>query len=48
MAALGVLGADPQAFGLAMEIERESRGDGHVDPSLTAASVAIVAAGGTA
>ena len=30
MAALGVLGADPQAFGLAMEIERESRGDGRV------------------
>ena len=48
MAALGVLGADPQAFGLAMEIERESRGDGPVDPSLAAASVAIVAAGGTA
>ncbi len=47
MAALGVLGADPQAFGLAMEIERESRGDGRVDPSLAAASVAIVAAGGT-
>jgi puromycin-sensitive aminopeptidase len=48
MAALGVLGADPQAFGMAMEIERESRGDGQVDPSLAAASVAIVAAGGTA
>jgi puromycin-sensitive aminopeptidase len=47
MAALGILGADPQAFGLAMEIERESRGDGRVDPSLAAASVAIVAAGGT-
>jgi puromycin-sensitive aminopeptidase len=47
MAALGVLGADPQAFGLAMEIERESRGEGLVDPSLAAASVAIVAAGGT-
>ncbi len=48
MAALGVLGADPQAYGLAMEIERESRGDGKVDPSLVAASVGIVAAGGTA
>jgi aminopeptidase N len=48
MTALGVLGADPQAFGMAMEIERESRGDGQVDPSLAAASVAIVAAGGTA
>ena len=47
MAALGVLGADPQAFGMAMEIERESRGDGQVDPSLAAASVGIVAAGGT-
>jgi len=47
MAALGVLGADPQAFGMAMEIEREARGDGQVDPSLAAASVAIVAAGGT-
>jgi puromycin-sensitive aminopeptidase len=47
VAALGVLGADPQAFGLAMEIERESRGDGQVDPSLAAASVAVVAAGGT-
>jgi len=47
MAALGVLGADPQAFGIAMEIEREARGDGQVDPSLVAASVAIVAAGGT-
>jgi len=47
MAALGVLGADPQAYGIAMEIEREARGDGQVDPSLVAASVAIVAAGGT-
>ena len=47
MAGLGILGADPQAFGLAMEIERESRGDGQVDPSLVAASVGIVAAGGT-
>jgi len=47
MSALGVLGADPQAFGMAMEIERESRGDGKVDPSLVAASVGIVAAGGT-
>jgi puromycin-sensitive aminopeptidase len=47
MAALGVLGADPQAYGMAMEIERESRGDGQVDASLVAASVAIVAAGGT-
>jgi puromycin-sensitive aminopeptidase len=47
VAALGVLGADPEAFGLAMEIERESRGDGKIDPSLAAASVAIVAAGGT-
>ena len=46
MAALGILGADPQAFGMAMEIERESRGDGRVDPSLVAASVGIVAAGG--
>jgi puromycin-sensitive aminopeptidase len=48
MSALGVLGADPQAHGLAMEIERESRGEGQVDPSLAAASVSIVAAGGTA
>jgi aminopeptidase N len=47
MSGLGVLGADPQAFGMAMEIERESRGDGQVDPSLAAASVGIVAAGGT-
>jgi puromycin-sensitive aminopeptidase len=47
VAALGVLGADPEAFALAMEIERESRGDGKIDPSLAAASVAIVAAGGT-
>jgi puromycin-sensitive aminopeptidase len=47
MAALGILGADPHAFGMAMEIERESRGDGQVDPSLVAASVGIVAAGGT-
>jgi puromycin-sensitive aminopeptidase len=47
MSALGILGADPQAFGMAMEIERESRGDGQVDPSLVAASVGIVAAGGT-
>jgi puromycin-sensitive aminopeptidase len=47
MGALGILGADPQAFGMAMEIERESRGDGQVDPSLVAASVGIVAAGGT-
>jgi puromycin-sensitive aminopeptidase len=47
MSALGVLGADPQAHALAMEIERESRGDGQVDPSLAAASVGIVAAGGT-
>jgi puromycin-sensitive aminopeptidase len=47
LSALGILGADPQAFGTAMEIERESRGDGQVDPSLVAASVGIVAAGGT-
>ena len=47
MGALGILGADPQAFGTAMEIERMSRGDGQVDPSLVAASVGIVAAGGT-
>jgi puromycin-sensitive aminopeptidase len=47
LSALGILGADPQAFGTAMEIERESRGEGQVDPSLAAASVGIVAAGGT-
>jgi aminopeptidase N len=47
LSALGILGADPQAFGMAMEIERESRGDGQVDPSLVAASVGIVAVGGT-
>jgi puromycin-sensitive aminopeptidase len=47
LSALGILGADPQAFGMAMEIERESRGEGQVDPSLVAASVGIVAAGGT-
>jgi puromycin-sensitive aminopeptidase len=47
LSALGILGADPQAFGTAMEIERESRGEGRVDPSLAAASVGIVAAGGT-
>jgi puromycin-sensitive aminopeptidase len=48
LAALGILGADPQAQGLAIELEREARRGDPVDASLAAAAVAVVAAGGTA
>jgi puromycin-sensitive aminopeptidase len=44
--ALAILGAEPNAQGLAREIEREARAGGHPDPSLAAASISIVAAGG--
>ncbi|MGH2634820.1 MAG: ERAP1-like C-terminal domain-containing protein, partial [Actinomycetota bacterium] len=43
---LAVLGADPNAQALAREVEIEARSDKAVDPSLAAASIAIVAAGG--
>jgi puromycin-sensitive aminopeptidase len=46
LTALAVTGADPNAQALAREIEREARSGGHEDPSLAAASVAIVASGG--
>jgi hypothetical protein len=48
LVSLAVLGAEPNAQALAREIEREVRAGGHADPSLAAASVAIVAAGGGA
>jgi hypothetical protein len=43
---LAVLGVDPNAQALAREIESESRSGAPADPSLAAASVAIVADGG--
>jgi puromycin-sensitive aminopeptidase len=46
LTALAVLGAEPNAQALAREIEREARTGAPADPSLAAASVAIVAAGG--
>jgi puromycin-sensitive aminopeptidase len=47
LSALAVLGADPNAQALAREIEAQARAGEAVDPSLAAASVGIVAAGGT-
>jgi puromycin-sensitive aminopeptidase len=47
VSALAILGADPQAQGLAIEIERESRSGASVDQSLAAAAVQVVAVGGT-
>jgi puromycin-sensitive aminopeptidase len=46
MTAIGILGADPNAQALARDIEHRARSGERVDPSLTAASIAIVAAGG--
>jgi puromycin-sensitive aminopeptidase len=46
LSGLAVLGVEPNAQGLAREIEREAREGGDVDPALAAASVAIVAATG--
>jgi puromycin-sensitive aminopeptidase len=46
MTAVAILGADPNAHALAREIERRSRVDGDAEPSLAAASISIVAAGG--
>jgi puromycin-sensitive aminopeptidase len=46
LTSLAVLGADPNAHALAREIELEARSGGDADPSLAAASVAIVADGG--
>ena len=46
LTSLAVLGADPNARALAREIESESRSGAPADPSLAAASVAIVADGG--
>jgi puromycin-sensitive aminopeptidase len=46
LSSLAVLGAEPNAQALAREIELEARAGRPVDPSLAAASVAIVAAGG--
>ena len=47
LSALAVLGADPNAQALAREIEAETRAGEAVDPSLAAASIGIIAAGGT-
>jgi puromycin-sensitive aminopeptidase len=46
LSAIAVLGADPNAQALAREVEIEARSGGEVDPSLAAASIGIVAAGG--
>ncbi|HSJ51717.1 MAG TPA: M1 family metallopeptidase [Actinomycetota bacterium] len=46
LTAVAVLGADPNAQAMAREIELQARSGGHPDPSLAAASVAVVAAGG--
>ena len=46
LTALAVLGAEPNAQAFAREIEREARSGAPTDPSLAAASVAIVASGG--
>jgi puromycin-sensitive aminopeptidase len=46
LSSLAVLGAEPNAQALAREIELEARSGGPADPSLAAASIAIVAAGG--
>jgi puromycin-sensitive aminopeptidase len=46
MTAIAILGADPNAQALARDLERRARSGERVDPSLTAASIAIVAAGG--
>jgi puromycin-sensitive aminopeptidase len=47
LAALAILGAEPSAHALAREIEGEARGGERVDPALVAASIGIVAVGGT-
>jgi hypothetical protein len=47
LAALAILGAEPNAQALAREIEGEARGGERVDPALAAASIGIVAVGGT-
>jgi puromycin-sensitive aminopeptidase len=47
LAALAILGAEPNAQALAREIEGEARSGERVDPALVAASIGIVAAGGT-
>ncbi|MGZ5353807.1 MAG: M1 family aminopeptidase [Actinomycetota bacterium] len=46
LSALAILGGEPNAQALAREIEGEARAGAGVDPSLAAASVSIVAAGG--
>ena len=46
MTAIAILGADPNAQALAREVELRARADGHEEPSLTAASIVIVASGG--
>jgi aminopeptidase N len=46
MTAIAILGADPNAQALARDIEGRARSGERVDPSLAAASVTIVAAGG--
>jgi puromycin-sensitive aminopeptidase len=46
VSALGIYGADPNAQALAREIEGEARSGAEVDPSLAAAAVSILAAGG--
>jgi puromycin-sensitive aminopeptidase len=46
MTAIAILGADPNAQALAREVELRARADGDEEPSLTAASIVIVASGG--
>jgi len=46
LTAIAILGADPHAQALAREVELRARADGDEEPSLTAASIVIVASGG--
>jgi puromycin-sensitive aminopeptidase len=46
MTAVAILGADAHAQGLAREVELRARSSGDAEPSLAAASISIVAAGG--
>jgi puromycin-sensitive aminopeptidase len=46
LSSIAILGADPNAQALAREIERKARAGGEGEPSLVAASVQVVAAGG--
>jgi puromycin-sensitive aminopeptidase len=46
LTAIAILGADPNAQALARDVEVRARSGGNVEPSLAAASISIVAAGG--